>query len=124
VIRIAGSIAHTDAGRSHRSASRRQNARGVVQFDGARFVPWTPGFGQRLPTAAVYRLRTAPDGSVWLSVRGYLSRWKDGTLASLATGASAHRLADDCEGTLSRRRRTGRCGLESGNRAPVSACSG
>lgn len=77
-------------------------ADGIVQFDGVRFVRWTPGNGQQLPTSEVLRLRTTRDGSVWISAAGSLSRWKAHTLTNFATGTrnGPDGLAEDREGTL------------------------
>jgi signal transduction histidine kinase/streptogramin lyase len=77
-------------------------ADGIVQFDGVRFVRWTPGNGQRLPTSEVFRLRTTRDGSVWISAVGSLSRWQDHTLSTFATGTRSgpDGLAEDSGGTL------------------------
>src|ERR1700754_2010820 len=61
-------------------------ADGIVQFDGVRFARWTPGNGQQLPLSEVFRLRTTRDGAVWISAVGSLSRWKEHTLTSFATG--------------------------------------
>jgi ligand-binding sensor domain-containing protein len=77
-------------------------ADGIVQFDGVRFVRWTPRNGQQLPTSEVLRLRTTRDGSVWISAAGSLSRWKERTLTNFATGTRSgpDGLAEDSEGTL------------------------
>ena len=37
---------------------------GMLQFDGVRFVRWTPDKGQQLPTSDVRRLKTTRDGTV------------------------------------------------------------
>jgi signal transduction histidine kinase/ligand-binding sensor domain-containing protein len=74
---------------------------GVMQFDGARFVRWTPGHGQRLPNAEVLQLSTTRDGSVWISAVGFLSRWKDRTLTNYATAANGPNVvADDSDGRV------------------------
>ena len=81
-------------------------ADGIVQFDGVRFVRWTPGNGQQLPTSEVLRLRTTRDGSVWINAPGSLSRWKS---------AHAHHLRDRharAALTDSPRTATGRCGSD------------
>lgn len=75
-------------------------ADGVLQFDGVRFVRWTPGHGQRLPSSYLNRLATTRDGSVWMiSAVGFLSRWKGHTLTSYAAGSGAT-LAEDNDGTV------------------------
>ena len=76
-------------------------ADGVVQFDGVRFVQWTPGQGQRLPNSEVLGLRTTRDGSVWISAGGVLSRWKDHALTNYTTGLSGKFvLAEDSDGAV------------------------
>ena len=75
-------------------------ADGVLQFDGVRFVRWTPGHGQRLPSSYLNRLATTRDGSVWMiSAVGFLSQWKGHTLTSYAAGSGAT-LAEDNDGTV------------------------
>lgn len=76
-------------------------ADGIVQFDGDRFVRWSPDQGQRLPSSEVSDLLTARDGSVWISAAGFVSRWKDHTLVSYATSSSGvDGLSEDPEGTV------------------------
>jgi signal transduction histidine kinase/ligand-binding sensor domain-containing protein len=75
-------------------------ANGIVQFDGARFVPWAPRSGPQLPNQNVFRMWTTRDRSLWISTRGYLSRWQDGALTNISTGASVQRIAEDPQGTL------------------------
>ena len=74
---------------------------GVLQFDGVRFVRWTPDKGQQLPNPDVRQLKTTRDGSVWISAYGSVSRWKDRTLTNYASGANTRYLvAEDGEGTV------------------------
>lgn len=74
---------------------------GVMQFDGARFVRWTPGPGLRLPNSEVLRLGTTRDGSVWISAVGFLSRWKNHTLTNYVTGSTGpNAVTDDSQGTV------------------------
>ena len=40
--------------------------RGVVRFDGARFMVWDAIYSSRLPDAEVLALSTAPDGTLWV----------------------------------------------------------
>jgi len=77
-------------------------ADGVLQFDGVRFVRWTPGHGQRLPNSEVLHLWTTRDGSVWISAVGSLSRWKEHTLRNYFTGSKVvpDALADNNDGTV------------------------
>ena len=50
---------------------------GLLRFDGVRFVPWSPGDGQRLPSSQIYTLLAASDGSLWIATVAGLSRWKN-----------------------------------------------
>ncbi len=60
---------------------------GLVKFDGVRFVPWQPPPGQKLPSAPIYSLLGAQDGTLWIGTAGGLARWKDNTLVSFSNGA-------------------------------------
>src|SRR5260221_102844 len=71
---------------------------GVLQFDGVRFVQWTPGRGQRLPSSQALRFKTTHDGSVWITGFGTLSRWKNHTLTNYASGAATGYYAVDEDG--------------------------
>jgi len=71
---------------------------GVLQFDGVRFVQWTPGRGQRLPSSQALRFKTTRDGSVWITGFGTLSRWKNHTLTNYASGAATEYYAVDEDG--------------------------
>ena len=74
---------------------------GVLQFDGVRFVRWTPDEGQQLPNPDVRQLTTTRDGSVSISAYGSVSRWKDHTLTNYARGANTRDLvAEDGEGSV------------------------
>lgn len=53
---------------------------GLLRFDGARFVPWTPPEGRKLPSSDVRALLGARDGSLWIGTRNGLAQWKDGKL--------------------------------------------
>ncbi len=77
-------------------------ADGVMQFDGVRFTRWTPGHGQQLSNSEVHRLMTTRDGSVWISARASMSRWKGHTLTNYATGSRGivSGVAEDNDGTL------------------------
>ena len=59
---------------------------GLLRFDGVRFVRWSPGGSQRLPSAYVVGLLTTRDGSLWIATLGGLSRWKNDTLTTYQTG--------------------------------------
>jgi signal transduction histidine kinase/ligand-binding sensor domain-containing protein len=52
---------------------------GIVRFDGVRFVPFVPRFGDSLPSGGIRRLLAARDGSLWMVGRG-------GTVAHLQHG--------------------------------------
>jgi signal transduction histidine kinase/ligand-binding sensor domain-containing protein len=56
------------------------NADGLLRFDGARFVPWSPPDGQNLPVRGVNALLGARDGSLWIGGLGHLSQWANGHL--------------------------------------------
>ena len=74
---------------------------GIFRFDGVRFVRWTPGQGQTLPSSLVIGLRTTRDGSVWISALGVLSRWKNHTLTTYAREPNTlYFVAEDPQGTV------------------------
>jgi signal transduction histidine kinase/ligand-binding sensor domain-containing protein len=56
--------------------------RGLVRFDGARFVPWTPPLGHHLPSTSVYSLLGTSDGSLWIGTWGGIARWKNAELTT------------------------------------------
>ena len=55
---------------------------GLVRFDGVRFVPWTSGTGDKLPSDQIHYLLGARDGSLWVGTAAGLARWKDGILTT------------------------------------------
>jgi signal transduction histidine kinase/ligand-binding sensor domain-containing protein len=55
---------------------------GLLRFDGVRFVPWSPGDGERLLSLEITRLLAAKDGSLWIGTRLGLSHWKDQKLTN------------------------------------------
>lgn len=76
-------------------------ASGIFQFDGVRFVRWSPGREQDLPSSLVTALTTTSDGSVWISAHGALSRWKDHALTNVALEANAFfSVAEDAGGKV------------------------
>jgi signal transduction histidine kinase/ligand-binding sensor domain-containing protein len=76
-------------------------ADGIWQFDGARFVRWTPGRDQRLPSSEVLHLTTTRDGSVWISAAGFVSRWQHGALTNYPLASNGDNvLSEDRDGTV------------------------
>jgi signal transduction histidine kinase/ligand-binding sensor domain-containing protein len=75
---------------------------GLLRFDGARFVPWRPPAGARLPSESVVKLLAGRDGSLWIGTTLGLARWKDGRLTTYRGVAAdfVTALAEDHEGTL------------------------
>lgn len=74
---------------------------GLLRFDGARFVPWKPPVGMRLPGSDVSSLLAAHNGSLWIGTTGGLASWRDGRLNSYTelTG-QVMSLLEDSEGTI------------------------
>jgi ligand-binding sensor domain-containing protein len=74
---------------------------GLVRFDGARFVPWTPPDGQHLPSSNVTSLLGARDGSLWIGMEGGLSRWDKRDLTSYLIGPTRiNSIIEDRNGTV------------------------
>lgn len=60
---------------------------GLVRFDGARFVPWTPGEGnQWFSSNSVWSLLAGRDGSLWIGTSTNLARLKNGRLFNYPNG--------------------------------------
>jgi len=53
---------------------------GLLRFDGVRAVPWQPPPGQRLPSASIFSLLAARDGTLWIGTTKGVASWKDGKL--------------------------------------------
>src|SRR6185503_11521436 len=68
---------------------------GVIRFDGARFEPWRPPEGARLPDDRVFALLGASDGGLWIGTGNGLARWKDGRLKVYATVGRFGALLED-----------------------------
>ena len=74
---------------------------GLLRFDGVRFVPWSPGDGQRLPSSQIYTLLAASDGSLWIATVAGLSRWKNQTLTNFPAGpGGVASILEDSKGTI------------------------
>jgi signal transduction histidine kinase/ligand-binding sensor domain-containing protein len=74
---------------------------GLLRFDGVRFVPWSPGNGQRLPSSQIYTLLAATDGSLWIATVAGLSRWKNQTLTNFPAGpGGVASILEDSKGSI------------------------
>ncbi len=75
---------------------------GLVRFDGARFVHWTPPEGAQMPRGAgVFSLLATRDGSLWIGTGTYLARLKDGDFTNYTEGAGRiNSLIEDRGGTI------------------------
>jgi ligand-binding sensor domain-containing protein/signal transduction histidine kinase len=74
---------------------------GLVQFDGVRFVSWTPPDGEHLPSSNVTSLLGARDGSLWIGMEGGLSRWDKRDLTSyLIEPTRINSIIEDRNGTV------------------------
>ena len=75
---------------------------GLVRFDGARFVPWTPPDGQQLPSTNIRSLAAGRDGTLWIGTVEGLASWKDGKLTRYPEISQQNvlTLLEDREGTL------------------------
>lgn len=56
--------------------------RGLVRFDGVRFVPWRPPEKQILGSLVIRSLLAARDGSLWIGTSTGLAHWTNGELIS------------------------------------------
>jgi len=54
--------------------------RGLVRFDGVRFVSWKPTENQTLGTSPIRSLLAARDGSLWIGTTTGLAHWTNGQL--------------------------------------------
>ena len=75
---------------------------GLVRFDGARAVPWSPPAGERLPSTWIQALLVARNGTLWIGTEKGLASWKDGHLTGYpeVAGHVITSLLQDAEGTL------------------------
>jgi ligand-binding sensor domain-containing protein/signal transduction histidine kinase len=74
---------------------------GMVRFDGARFVPFTPPAGEKLRSTRILALQAARDGSLWIGSRSGLQQWKDGHLKDYPDATDAvMALVEDRDGKI------------------------
>jgi ligand-binding sensor domain-containing protein len=75
---------------------------GLVRFDGARFVPWSPPTGQHLPSNNIRSLAAARDGTLWIGTFEGLASWNHGRLNQYAelSGQNVLTLREDRQGTV------------------------
>jgi len=74
---------------------------GLVRFDGARFVQWSPPPGQQLPNSNIVALLAARDGTLWIGTLEGLASWKDGRLTQYPEiNGGAIALLEDHQGTV------------------------
>ena len=75
---------------------------GLVRFDGVLAVPWQPPAGQHLPSAEVWRVLAARDGTLWIGTTDGLASWKDGKLLQYPElgDRAVDALFEDSEGTI------------------------
>ena len=59
---------------------------GLLRFDGVRAVPWQPPAGQHLPSAEVWRVLAARDGTLWIGTTER-ARQLEGRQAASISGA-------------------------------------
>ena len=74
---------------------------GLVRFDGARFVPWSPPTGQHLPSPNILALLATRDGTLWIGTLEGLASWKEDKVIQypeIHGGVMA--LLEDHEGTV------------------------
>src|SRR5579862_3364391 len=50
---------------------------GLLRFDGVRAVPWQPPPAQHLPSAAIFSLHAARDGTLWIGTTKGVASWKE-----------------------------------------------
>ena len=87
---------------------------GLVRFDGARFVTWTPPAGNSLPGASITALLGARDGSLWIGTAGGLAHWqKEHLVTYLDARGRINAIVESRDGTvwIVRSRITDRMGL-------------
>ena len=75
---------------------------GLIRFDGARMVSWTPPPGQQLPGSIIQALLGARDGTLWIATIGGLASWKNGQLTQypVLSGFFAAALLEDRDGAV------------------------
>ena len=74
---------------------------GLVRFDGARFVKWTPPDGSQLPSTFITYLLGTRDGSLWIGTSTGLSRWQNQTLTNYhPDGGVINSIIEDRKGSI------------------------
>jgi signal transduction histidine kinase/ligand-binding sensor domain-containing protein len=73
---------------------------GLLQFDGVRFVPWTPPDNSPLPGNRIFNLLGTRDGSLWIGTDKGLARWKNNQLTAYATYGRFIALMEDRNGAV------------------------
>jgi len=75
---------------------------GLLRFDGARNVSWSPPGDARLPSNVIGSLLATRDGALWIGTDQGLASWKDGKLKRYPAldGKAVFALLQDREGTL------------------------
>jgi signal transduction histidine kinase/ligand-binding sensor domain-containing protein len=73
---------------------------GLLRFDGARFVQWTPPHWDELGDPEVYSLLAASDGTLWISTPTRLASWKDGKLTVISPHGRVNAIAEDHQGRI------------------------
>jgi signal transduction histidine kinase/ligand-binding sensor domain-containing protein len=87
---------------------------GLVRFDGVRFAPWQPPFGEQLPSASIHSLLVARDGGLWIATDSGVASLKSGQLHDYPELAGTYfSLFEDHEGTI----------WAGGSTAPAKLCA-
>jgi len=75
---------------------------GLVRFDGARALPWSPPAGEQLPSNWIQGLLVARDGTLWIGTEKGLASWNGVRLTGYpgVAGQVVTSLLQDGEGTL------------------------
>src|SRR5258707_9781160 len=74
---------------------------GLLRFDGARFVEWTPPAGKQLPSPNITGLLAARDGSLWIGTEVGLSHWANQDLINYSNQhARINSFVEDRNGTV------------------------
>lgn len=74
---------------------------GLLRYDGARFVPWEPPPGSKLPGPQIGKVHGARDGSLWIGGRG-LARLRQGELRAFPEldGVEIQAIVEDRDGVI------------------------
>ena len=75
-------------------------SRGLVRFDGVRFVAWTPPGDEQLPSLEVTDLLASRDGSLWIGTRAGLSHWVNQHLINVASSGKIISILQDRNGAI------------------------